>query len=177
MPNQQIIYQQPTQKDVQAIDLEKLRKMHIQRRRNHAKRLLKRFPLFGVEFMQERYDLKGYGWYDFLEDSKRRTKKRKGNRKKKSPLIRQGRYPLMQKALSQYRLTGEVEHLQKAQKLRNLLYYPWRIQYKLNGVAKDYFFPSTYSYILIKKLASIQFKNWKELEEKQEPMLRYAHTG
>lgn len=70
------------QKDTQAISIEQYQKRRIQRRRRVAKRLLKRFPLFAVEMMQNEFP--GYTYEEFISDVTRKTKKGKKWRKPKT---------------------------------------------------------------------------------------------
>lgn len=161
--------------DEQAITLEQVIKRREQRRRRVAKRMCKRFPLFAVEFMQTEFP--GYGYDDFVTDVTRKTRKRKSKRKAKSPLKRQGRYPLYQKALTQYMLTKDQEYLEEAQRWRDKLYLPFEVVYMLNGDKVKETYPSTTSLNIIQSLAAIKFSTWDELETKKTEILRYAHIS
>lgn len=70
---------QPT--DHQAISLEEVIRRKIQRRRRVAKRMLKRFPLFAVEEMQQEFP--GYQYDEWVADVTRKTRKGKSFRRPK----------------------------------------------------------------------------------------------
>lgn len=70
---------QPT--DHQAISLEEVIRRKIQRRRRVAKRMLKRFPLFAVQEMQQEFP--GYQYDEWVADVTRKTRKGKSFRRPK----------------------------------------------------------------------------------------------
>lgn len=154
------------------ITWEKYQNIRKRRRRRVAKRMEKRFPLFAVEFMKEEFS--DYDFEQFVEDikrPKRKIKKRKG----KSPLKRQGRYPLMMENIKQYESTGNIKYLHQAQKLRNRINQPFEVVFSLNGKRRVEVFPSTASVEIIKSLAQIKFDSWEMLDSILEERLRYAH--
>lgn len=169
------VEQLPVAQTTDIITIDQIVKKKAQRRRRVAKRMYKRFPLFAAEFMQDEFP--GYQADMLFEDARRRTKKQPSKFKKKSPMKRQGRYPLMIKELSDYDWSKDIKHLLKAQRLRNLLFQPWRIEYRLGREAKEYRFPSEASFIIIKELASLKFKTWAELDEKIKDITRYGFRG
>lgn len=174
MPTEFFISPQQTI-DEQAISFEQMVKRYEQRRRRVAKRMYKRCPLFAVEFMQNEFP--GYDQVLFMKDISRKTRKRKSQRKVKSPLKRQGRYPLFSKAMINYSLTKDQKHLEEAQRWRDRLYLPLEVVFMLNGEKKTYTYPSTTSLRIIQKLAAIKFLTWNELEVKKAKILEYAHIS
>lgn len=166
-------YQAPI--DFEIISLERAIKGPIQRRKRVAKRMAKRFPLFSVEFMQDEFP--GYTYEEYEEDVKRKTKKSKSMRRAKSPMKRQGRWPLLQKALTQYQLTKEQKYLEEAQKWRNKLFLPFEFVARLKGETKVWTFPSETSVNIIQSLSTIKFETWEELDEKMNDKLKYTHVS
>jgi hypothetical protein len=154
------------------ITIEQFQKKRTQRRRRVAKRQLKRFPLFAVEFMQSEFP--NYDWDTFISDVTRKTRKGKSFRRPKSPLIRQGRYPLFQKAMAAYHETGNQEYLQEAQYWRNRLFLDFEVQFKLKGEVKTWRFPSTTSLRFIQDLAKVKFSTWDELEAIYKDLSKYG---
>jgi len=100
-------------------------------------------------------------------------KKRKG----KSPMKRQGRYPLMQKALSEYWLTKDQEYLRTAQKLRKKMFAPFQLEYRIGKERRRMFFPSTSSVRLLNELVEIEYSTWEELDEKLEEKTKWIHLS
>ena len=173
----EIILQTPYQsvQSIQTISIEQYQKKRVQRRRRVAKRQLKRFPLFAVEFMSVEFP--NYDYDTFVADVTRKTRKGKSFKKSKSPLIRQGRYPLFQKAMAKYHDTKDEKYLAEAQHWRNRLYLPFEVVFQLNKEQKIWDFPSTTSVYLIQDLVKIKFKTWEELDAILKEKLRYAHVG
>lgn len=136
----------------QTTTIEQYLKRREQRRRRVAKRQLKRFPLFAVEFMQPEFPT--YDWDTFVADVTRKTRKSKSFRKSKSPLKRQGRYPLFEKAMSNWHLTNDQKYLQEAQYWRNRLYLRYEIVVKINGEKEIWTFGSQTSHTFIENLHS-----------------------
>ena len=161
------------QVDRETISLEQWRIKRERRRKRVAKRMAKRFPLFAVEFMQDEF--RNYDVQQFEQDvaGAKLPKKRKG----KSQLKRQGRYPLMQKALSNYHLTGDQEYLVEAQRWRKKMFLDFEIEFKLGRKKQTHRFPSTTSLRLIEELAKITFQSWEELAEILEEKLRWIHIS
>lgn len=143
------------------------------RRKRVAKRMAKRFPLFAVEFMQDEF--KGYSHQQFEKDLEGKTlqKKRKG----KSQLKRQGRYPLMQKALTEYHFTGNQEFLYEAQQWRKKMFLDFEVEYRLGKERRTYRFPSTTNAQFIVSLTKVKWKTWEELDMILEEKLRWSHLG
>lgn len=171
-----IVYEAPSSVvSRDTISFEKHNRLMTQRRRNAAKRALKKSPLFAVVEIKDKFGLSEYNEDDLLEDARRRTKK-KSIRKIKSPITRQGRYSLMQHHLIQYKLTKEVAHLEKAQGLRNRMFKPYEVQFKLkDGSLQSYTFPSVYPVSLIQKIASIKFSDLEDLDSQIEVILKHVN--
>lgn len=161
--------------DLQITTIEQHQKRRIMRRRRVAKRLAKRFPLFAVEMMQAEFP--GYTYEMFEADLSRKSRKEKSIRHIKSPLKRQGRYPLLQKAMTNYRLTGDVEFLAEAQRWRNRLYLPFEVWFKLGKETKVVTLPSTASLQLIERLSKITFKSWEEWDEQYNEIMKWSHIN
>lgn len=156
------------------ISLEIAMKRRIQRRRRVAKRLAKRSPLFAVEEMQNEFP--GYTLELFEADVTRKTRKGKSFRHIKSPLKRQGRYPLMIKALSKYTETGDTEYLWQAQRLRNNMFLPFEVVFYLpNKKQRTMQFPSTTSFNFIQDLTRIKFSTEEELDAILEKKMEWSH--
>lgn len=161
------------QDDSEIISLEKWLVKRERRRKRVAKRMAKRFPMFAVQFMREEF--KDYTQEQFLEDisNAKLPKKKKG----KSQLKRQGRYPLMQKALSNYHFTKDSKYLHEAQQWRKKMFLDFRVEFKLNGKRKTYTFPSTTSVRLILDLGKISFNSWEELDKILKEKLKWIHVS
>lgn len=174
MEKNHIIYVAPVSQNYDVIDFEKIEKRRVQRRRRVSKRMMKRFPLFAAEFMRPEFS-------DITDeviifDVTRKTRKSKSRRKSKSPLQRQGRFPLMQKALSKFQETGEQKYLEEAQRLRKRLYLPFLIVYFLKGGKREeVYLPSTLSLQIVQKLSKLTFSNRDELVDKFNEEIRYTH--
>lgn len=162
--------------DHQTISIDQILAKRVQRRRRVAKRMVKRFPLFAVEFMQEEFPR--YDHETFVADVTRKTRKGKSFRRSKSPLIRQGRYPLYEKALSNYRLTNERKYLEEAQHWRSRLHLRFELLFVLNKERKYYSFHSTTALRTIEKLKGIKgYKTWEELDSMIKEATKYDHIS
>jgi len=135
--------------------------------------MAKRFPLFAVEFMADEFP--DYTLEQFENDleGKKLPKKRKG----KSPMHRQGRYLPMRKALADYRLTGEMKYLLEAKRLRERMFQPYQLEYRIGKERRRMQFPSTTSMRLMRELVEIQFSSWEELEKILEEKTRWIHIS
>jgi hypothetical protein len=164
-------YQQ--RQEAETISIEQWQKKRRRRRKRVARRMAKRFPLFAAQIVAEEF--KGYTHEDLEADLKgaKPRKKKKG----KSQLQRQGRYPLMQQALSKYHLTGETKYLNEAQQWRKKLFLPYEIVCSLDGERRVYTFPGTVSVRVIKDLASIKFTSWEELDAIMKEKLKWVHLS
>lgn len=171
----EIIYVIPAENRTDVISFEQVRKRRQQRRRRVSKRMIKRFPLFAAEFMRDEFP--SITPQDIIDDVTRKTRYKPKKRKGRSQLARQGRYPLMQKALRDYWLTKDEKHLKEAQRLRNNLFKRFIIEYRLSGDIKRWTFPSTTSVALIKQMAALKFKTWEELDAQLKELLRYSHAS
>lgn len=132
--------------------------------------MAKKYPLFALEFMQEEFPNIDYETWEHDVSTKKPSKKKKG----KSQMKRQGRYPLYQKALTEYKFSKKLEDLQKAQDIRNRMFKDFLFLFTLKGEKKTYRLPSTASLRLVKKLASIKgYKTWEQLDEMWLEATRY----
>lgn len=166
--------------DQHTITLDQVIKRKVMRRRRVAKRMAKRFPLFAVEYMQAEFP--GYTQEQFIEDISRKTRKRESPyRKKKSPMQRQCRWSLYQKALLNYRNTGEQKYLQEAQQLRNKMYsrIPVRVTIDIGGKleTKEWRFPSDVSLAVIQNITKQTFSSWEEQENFFKETLGWSHIS
>lgn len=82
----EIVIQQPfiAPRLVRTTTIEQYQKRREQRRRRVAKRMLKRFPLFAVEFMQNEFPT--YDLDTWIADVTRKTRKGTSFRRIKSPI-------------------------------------------------------------------------------------------
>lgn len=176
MSSKHIIIEAPVniQQDEQAISLEQYLQKRKRRRWRVADRMLKRAPLFAVELMQ--HEFPGYTNEQFIADVTRKRSKSRGRKKGKSPLKRQGRYRLMMKAIADYRLTKDENHLALAQKLRQRMFLPMQIEFYLNKEKRTLTFPSTTSVEFVQSLTDIKFKTWAQLDEILDERLKYSHV-
>lgn len=149
----EIVISKPFQsvQNVRTITIEQYRKRREQRRHRVAKRQLERAPLFAVEYMSAEFP--NYDYDTFIADATRKTRKSKKVNFTKTPLSRQGRYPLFLKALYKYQDTKDVEDLYKAQSLRNRLFLRFDFEMNLNRDKLFMSLPSTTSYAVIQKLS------------------------
>lgn len=170
MPIEVYIYRE---QDCQAISLEEYQKRRVMRRRRVAKRLYKKCPLFAVQEMQAEFP--GYTYEMLIADLTRKTRKSRSKRKVKSPLKRQGRYPLYLKAMTNYHLTKDENYLAEAQRWRDRLYLNFRVEARLNGEVRVFEYPSTMSLDIIRRLGAIKFSSWEEMEQKKAQVLKWAH--
>jgi len=161
--------------DRQITTIEQYQQRRVMRRRRVAKRLAKRFPMFAVEIMQAEFP--GYSYDEFVADISRRTRKGKSIRHPKSPLKRQGRYPLYEKAMTQYELTKDVKFLEEAQKWRNRLYLPFEVWFKLNGETKVITLHSETPLRTVEQLSQIKFATWDEWQAQYDKIMEWAHTS
>lgn len=161
--------------DVRVTTIEQYEKRRIMRRRRVAKRLAKRFPMFAVEMMQNEFP--GYTYEEFEADISRKTKKGKSIRHVKSPLKRQGRYPLYAKAMAEYQITKDQKFLEEAQKWRNRLYLPFEVWFRLNGETKVVTLHSTTSLTIVEKLGQIKFSSWEQWQQQYDEIMKWSHLG
>lgn len=155
------------------ITLDQYVKKRQRRRKNMAKRMALKYPLFAVQFIKEVFPDYTSDTFESDIEGKKRPKYKKG----RSQLKRMGRYPLYQKAMTQYALTKNVEFLYQAQKWRKKMYLRYEIVYRCNGEKKLWSFPPQYPVKLIQDLAKITFTTWEELEKKTNEKLKYAHIN
>lgn len=161
------------QADRDAVSLEQWLVKRERRRKRVAKRMAKRFPLFAVQIMKEEF--KDYNYEQFEADlaGKKLPKKRRA----KSPMVRQGRYLAMKKALANYRQTKEVKYLIEAKRLRERMFQPYQIEFRLGKERRRMQFPSTTSIRLMRELVQISFSSWQELESILEEKTRWIHVS
>jgi hypothetical protein len=161
------------QDDQQTITLEQYRIKRQRRRKRVARRMARRFPLFAVEFTREEFADYDVEQLEADLQGAKLPKRKRG----KSQLQRQGRYPLLRKALSNYYLTKDPKYLREAQTWRKKLFLDFEVVYRLHGKRKAMRFPSTTPVRLIQELGQVQFSSWEELEEILEEKLRYIHVS
>lgn len=161
------------------ISLEIAMKRRIQRRRRVAKRLAKRFPMFAVEMMQAEFP--GYTQEMFEADISRPTRKGKSFRKPKSPMSRMGRWPLFQRAMSNYRNTGDQKYLEEAQTLRNRMHLPFEVWFVLPQSKRLIVtFPPETDVNIVQSLTKIKGSDYstrEELETILNQRLAFTHFG
>lgn len=150
----------------QVISWAQAQKMSLARRRRVAKRLFKKQPLFAVALMQQEFP--GYTHQMLEEDIKPRSKSKKREKKKKTPMVRQGRYAAYRKALERYRNTGEESYLLEAKRLRERMYQRFEVEFRLKGRTDTmlYTYPSTTPMRFILALTQLKFTSWEDLAEK-----------
>ncbi len=138
---------------------------HIRRLRK-ARRLFKTQPLFA--FLLMKADYPGYTHTEFLDDLRRRSKKK--HKAKKSPLCRYGRYLRIDKLMTRYRETGEDVLILQAMRLRANITRPYRVLVRLAGQYTEYFFSPLISIERIEKLNEnfCACKTWEEVERVRE---------
>lgn len=166
-----ITYQYQQVYDYQCVSLERWLKNQTIQRKNMARRLNRKYPLFAIEMMREKYP--DYNEEQFKEDT-RIKKKGKSMRKVKSPLKRQGRWPLFEKAMLNFYATKDQKYLEEAQRLRSRMFLPFGIELRLGKMGKWYEFPSTTEFRIIKEISAIKFTSWEEADEKMNKILRYT---
>lgn len=159
--------------DHQVTTIEQYEKRRVMRRRRVAKRMAKRCPMFAVELMQDEFP--GYTYEEFEADISRKSRKGKSIRHPKSPLKRQGRYPLFAKAMSNYHNTGELRYLEEAQRWRNRLFLDFEVVFTLGKERKRFRFPSTTSLSIIEDLGKLRFSTWDEWQEQYDKKMEWAH--
>ncbi|MGB1216445.1 MAG: hypothetical protein ACPG5P_01130 [Saprospiraceae bacterium] len=162
--------------DALAIVEAKQQKKIQTRRRRVARRLTRKTGkkggvLFIVEQMNDEFP--DYTWEQYEKDIKG-MKPRQSAQKGKNRLKRYGRYPVMQRLLRQYHFDKDPEKLKQANDLRKKMTKPYKMMYRKGGEERLYQFPATYSYEIIKRLASLKWNNWKHLKEQVDEITRYC---
>ncbi len=107
------------------------------RRMRKARRLYRLEPVFAYERLSREYA--GYSQEDFLDDLRIRSK-RKGRKKSKSPLMRYGRFRRMQKLIDLFMQTDDIAYALQAQRLRDNMTAPYRLQLIISGAHLAYSF-------------------------------------
>lgn len=120
------------------------------RRMREARRLFKQSPLFAYELMLQKYP--AYTHYQFLDDLRRRTKKRPG--RKKTTLTKYGRFARMQKMLGEYSQTKDIKPLLAATKLRERMTKPYRVVATVGKQRMEFCFPPTVQIQAIEQLTT-----------------------
>ncbi|GAA0536960.1 hypothetical protein [Chitinophaga japonensis] len=141
------------------------------RRMRKARRLYRQQPVFAYSIMSAEFQ--GYSHEEFWNDLRRRTppKKRKG----KSGLRRYGRYGEMCRLLDRYRQTGNVADALKAQKLRNRITQPYRLQVRIGKLLKEYLLSPLIPVNSVKELTCSLHgcKDYAEADNKINEFLKY----
>lgn len=104
------------------------------RRLRKARRLFKQTPLFAFHLMELEYP--GYTQDEFLEDLRRRTKRK--SKPKKTPQRRYGRYYRVQALKERYASTGDEEAIRMAMRLQSVMTKPYRFLVRLKNQAKEF---------------------------------------
>jgi len=173
MGNHIVISAPYTERITDVIDLNQIEKRRKSRRKRVSRRMARKYPLFALEFMKEEFPNIDYDtWEQDVVTKKPSRAKRKG----KSQLKRQGRYPLYQRAMSQYRLTKEQKYLEEAQSVRNRMFRDFEFVFTLGKERRTYRLPSTASLRHVDRIKSIRgYKSWKEMEEMWDELSKYEH--
>jgi hypothetical protein len=175
----EIVVKNPIQSN-NVIAIEQYFKKRQQRRRRVAKRQLKRFPLFAVEFMS--IEFPNYDYDTFVLDVTQKKRKRVSFKKVKSPMRLQGRYPLYEKALFSYQETKDIRYLVKAQMIRDRLFKPYKIQVRIGQELENWNFPSTVGYKFIEDLVKQinihgRFENQQDADDFYKEHTKYAYCS
>lgn len=165
---------QREQTPISTITLEQYKIRRERRRKNVAKRMAAKYPLFAVEIMKDEHGFRDYNMEQFEKDiaGKRFTKyKRKGSEKY---MKRFGKYELFKKAMLNFHQTNDSKFLIEAKKWKQNIHKKWKIEFRLNKDVKEYQFPATYSFSIIKQLMQYKFKSWEELDKYIDDICKYS---
>jgi len=155
------------------ISFDQFYKIRAARRKRLAKRMAIRFPLFAVQFVSEEFPQ--YTHEEFEKDlqGKKFPKFKAG----KSQLKRQGRYPLMSRALTNYHVTKDQKYLEEAQILRNKLFSRYEVVFMVEGERIYLTFPSTQSVQFVESFMSLKYSSRDELEALIKEKMKYSNTN
>lgn len=142
------------------------------RRMRKARRLFKQLPLFAYELLQLEYT--NYSDQEFWDDLRIRTKRK--SRKRKSPLVRFGRYNRIEQLKCQFYETGNYDLIIKAHQLRKNITRPYRVLVRLKGKYCEYSFCPLIPITHIEQLTA-SFKDCTSEQEVEEiiDQFRKAH--
>ncbi len=145
-------------------------------RRSTARRLYKKWPLIAYAEMVE-MEGKTYSMADFIKDIT--IKQTSAKRKKKNTLVRYGRYWEIERLLSEYNQTKNMDALMAAQRLRSHIKDIYRVVVKIGKETKIYTYPATASYNSVKSFteAVTSCKSFQEVEALEEKMMEWSHVG
>jgi len=116
-------------------------------------RISRKWPLFAKEFCDDI----GLDTSSILfEEIAPVKKKKKGNKAKEKALKRHGRFAEIQRLLSDYTITGNVEYLFSAQSLRNRLTKPYLLRIKKEAFVFILCIDSTIGFKTVKSLLSVK---------------------
>lgn len=166
-----IEYIHPVQEDIQAISWEQVDRRRARRKKRVAARMHKKYPLFAVEFMRNEFpEVTAEEVLMIVANRKASNSKRA----KKSGMAKYGRYPLYRNHLLNYKMYGKLEDLKEAQRLRDNMAKDFLFKMECEGEAKTYRLPATASLSTVRKIASLKFKTWEELESQWGEVTKYG---
>lgn len=164
------IYEAPVRRDEIALD-EVIRRRQIRRKRVAA-RVFKKYPLFAEQFMAGEFpDITQEEIVELIQS----RKPSKSVRSKKSGLAKYGRYPLYLKHIQNYHLYKNPDDLREAQRLRENMAKDFLFEMRCQGEKRVYRLPATASLPVVRKIASLKFSTWKELEQQWDEVTKYGH--
>ncbi len=131
----------------------------------------KRFGLFGWSFLKDIMPVSEEEYHSVLSKLKK-LKKRKG----KSPLVRYGRYRQMEKYLTEYKQTGDLNFLIRANEVRNRLSKMYKLEMLYQGKKIVYSYSAIIDYKQILKIIELSkhVKSHEEYEAMVKKELQYT---
>lgn len=158
------------QPGARTLTLQQAQRKYEQRRMRVARRAFKKAPLFAVELVRQEFP--DYTQEQLEKDLVRRTKY-KSIRHPKSPLKRMGRYEKMRKEIHYWEETGDIRHLERAQRLKNDLFKPLWVRWTMpdKETVHLFTFPPETNYQVIEQISKLEFSTEEEFWEKIKPLL------
>lgn len=140
---------------------------------NKARRLYRRAPLFAFQELQAHLG-ECYSYDQFLDDLRLRSKPKP--RVRKSGLIRYGRYRRMMEFVSKWRSSGDINSLIEAQKLRDRISKPYRLQVRYGQVVKEYHYPPEVPIFHLEEIIRLSYecRAHTEFESRKEEKEKYG---
>lgn len=133
--------------------VEFIKKIHPPNLKRKVRWYHKRFGLFGYQFLKDKMQVTEEEYNAALCKLKPLKKKRPG----KNVLKRFGRYYEMEKNLNQYRVSGDISFLLKAQQLRKNMSKPYQLKVVYNKQRVVYSYRATVGYNQILKLQQLAY--------------------
>lgn len=132
------------------------------RRLRKARRLYKQAPAFAFVWLLAEYP--AYTYAEFLDDLRRRSKKK--HRKGKSSLPKYGRYGKMMALVEEYGQTKDYQSLLLANQLRRNMTKPYRLLIKLKNCEMEFSLSPfiKYDYVAMLSSQATQCKTEAEIE-------------